>query len=125
MAPTSEPLLSSYSAEREAVGAKVLADAGRLTAMAVLRNPTAQAARNLVGGWLLGLSPVRRAMADNLAEVSIGYPKSPLNGPAGRGLHGPGPGERLPPPEGEIPARLQAEVAGAGRIRAARLYCAG
>jgi len=99
-----EPLLASYSAEREVVGAKVLADAGRLTAMALLKNPTAQAARDLVGGWLLGLSPVRKAMADNLSEVSIGYPKSPLNGAAGRGLRGPEPGDRLVTPEGETPA---------------------
>jgi hypothetical protein len=99
-----DPLLASYSAEREAVGAKVLADTSRLTAMAVLRNPAAQAARNLVGGWLLGLSPVRQAMADTLAEVSVGYPKSPLNGDAAHGVRGPAPGERLPPSEERTPA---------------------
>ena len=99
-----DPLLESYNAEREGVGARVLADAGRLTALALLRNPAAQAARNLVGGWLLGLSPVRRSISDTLAEVGISYPKSPLNGPAARGLGGPAPGERLATPEGETPA---------------------
>ncbi len=99
-----DPLLESYNAEREAVGAKVLADAGRLTALALLRNPAAQAARNLVGGWLLGLSPMRRRISDTLAEVGISYPKSPLNGPAARRLGGPAPGERLATPEGETPA---------------------
>jgi 2-polyprenyl-6-methoxyphenol hydroxylase-like FAD-dependent oxidoreductase len=99
-----DPLLASYSAEREAVGAKVLADASRLTAMAVLRNSAAQATRNLVGSWMFGLLPVRRAMADALAEVSIGYPKSPLNGDAAHGVKGPVPGQRLPPSETRTPA---------------------
>ena len=44
-----EGLLDSYSAERSAVGEKVLKAAGRLTAIAMLRNHTAQAVRNFVG----------------------------------------------------------------------------
>ncbi len=98
-----DPLLDSYSAERSAVGAQVLANAGRLTALAVMQNRAAQAVRNLAGSVLLGLAPVRRAMVDTLAEVTIGYPRSPLNGPHAHGLGGPAPGERVPPVAGQVP----------------------
>jgi hypothetical protein len=96
-------LLDSYSKERSAVGDKVLADAGRLTAIAVMRNHAAQGVRNLIGGFLFGLAPVRQAMADTLSEVSIGYPRSPLNGAHGHGLGGPAPGERLAAVDGQRP----------------------
>ena len=96
-------LLDSYSVERGAVGAQVLAAAGRLTALAVLKNQTAQTVRNLLAGVLLGLAPVRRAMADTLSETSVGYARSPLNGPSARGLHGLAPGERMPPVAGQRP----------------------
>ncbi len=99
--PAAERLLASYSPERSAVGAEVLKQAGRLTAIAVLHNPAAQAVRDFVGGLLLGLAPVRRAMAETLTEIAIGYPKSPLNGPHGAG--GPAPGERVPPVAGQTP----------------------
>jgi 2-polyprenyl-6-methoxyphenol hydroxylase-like FAD-dependent oxidoreductase len=96
-----ERLLDSYSPERSAVGDQVLKAAGRLTAVATLRNPVAQGVRNLVGHLMLGLAPVRRAVADTMTEVSVGYPDSPLNGP---GLHdGPRPGERVAPVAGEVP----------------------
>jgi 2-polyprenyl-6-methoxyphenol hydroxylase-like FAD-dependent oxidoreductase len=98
-----EPLLDSYSPERSAVGDAVLKAAGRLTAVATLRNPVAQGVRNLVGHLVLGLAPVRRAIADTMTEVSIGYPDSPLNGPALRGGAGPRPGERVAPVAGEDP----------------------
>jgi hypothetical protein len=96
-------LLDSYSAERGAVGEQVLKAAGRLTAIALMKNHTAQTLRNLIGGFLLGLAPVRRAMADTLTEISIGYPESPLNGPHERGLAGPAPGERIAPVAGQLP----------------------
>jgi 2-polyprenyl-6-methoxyphenol hydroxylase-like FAD-dependent oxidoreductase len=97
----SAALLASYSPERSAVGEQVLKQAGRLTAVAVMHNHTAQTVRNFVGGLLLGLAPVRRAMADRLTEITIGYPHSPLNGPHGAG--GPAPGERVPPVAGATP----------------------
>jgi hypothetical protein len=96
-------LLDSYSKERSAIGDQVLAAAGRLTAIAMMKNHTAQIARNLLGGFLFGLSPVRRAMADTLSETSIGYADTPLNGAHGRGLAGPAPGERVRPADGEAP----------------------
>ena len=94
-------LLDSYSPERSKVGDEVLKNAGRLTAVGTLRNPVAQAVRNLVGQFMLGLAPVQREFADTMTEVSIGYPDSPLNGP---GMHaGPKPGERVAPLAGQVP----------------------
>jgi 2-polyprenyl-6-methoxyphenol hydroxylase-like FAD-dependent oxidoreductase len=94
-------LLDSYSVERSAVGDAVLRDAGRLTSLAILRNHTAQAVRNLVGGLLFGLVPVQHAMAGKLSEISVGYSKTPLNGPQQHGLEGPAPGQRLKPISGQ------------------------
>jgi 2-polyprenyl-6-methoxyphenol hydroxylase-like FAD-dependent oxidoreductase len=99
----SDLLLDSYSQERSAIGDQVLEAAGRLTAVAVLRNPALQAVRNAVARLALGLAPVRRGMADTLSEVSIGYAHSPLNGNAPHGAPAPGPGERIAPQQGETP----------------------
>jgi len=96
-----ERLLASYSAERSPIGAQVVANTGRLTWLAMLRSHTAQSIRNFVAGQVFGLAPVRRAMAEAVTEISIGYPDSPLNGPAHH-AH-PAPGERMPPQPGEPP----------------------
>jgi 2-polyprenyl-6-methoxyphenol hydroxylase-like FAD-dependent oxidoreductase len=98
-----EALLDSYSVERSAVGDQVLKAAGRLTMIATMRSHTAQAVRNLVGRILLGLNPVRRAMVNNMAEISVGYDHSPLNGAS---VHNAvcAPGHRLAPVDGRIPA---------------------
>jgi 2-polyprenyl-6-methoxyphenol hydroxylase-like FAD-dependent oxidoreductase len=74
-----EPLLGSYSAERSPVGRMVLAQTGRLTAMATLQNTALQALRNHAASLLLGLAPVQAAMAKNLSEITIGYKDSPLS----------------------------------------------
>ena len=91
-----EPLLSSYSAERSAVGKQVLADAGHLTMLATIRSGVLQTMRNHVASLVFGWSPVRRAMATKLSELSIGYPHSPLTVPGKQGHAGPAPGERVP-----------------------------
>lgn len=91
-----EPLLSSYSIERSAVGHQVLVNAGRLTTLATLRSTVWQEVRNRVASLVFGLSPVRATMANTLAELSIGYPNSPLTIPGGHRLTGPAPGERAP-----------------------------
>ena len=54
-----ESLLDSYSPERNAVGEMVLRNASRLTDVATLANPAAQAARNLVARFLLGFHAVQ------------------------------------------------------------------
>ena len=79
-------MLDSYSLERSSVGEKVLKAAGRLTAVAVLENHTAQTVRNFLGHVLFGLVAVRRALANEMTELSIGYEHSPLNGPRRTGF---------------------------------------
>jgi len=49
-------LLESYSAERSAVGRKVLTDAGRLTFLAVLHSGVAQSIRNHAASLVFGLA---------------------------------------------------------------------
>lgn len=96
-----ETLLDSYSVERSTIGDQVLKAAGRLTMIATMRNHTAQTVRNLFGRILLGLNPVRKAMVNNMAEISVGYDRSPLNGAS---FHGATcvPGHRLAPIAGWI-----------------------
>ncbi|MBB6185962.1 FAD-dependent monooxygenase [Rhodanobacter sp. MP7CTX1] len=96
-----DKVLDSYSPERSKVGEQVLKDAGRLTAMGAAKNPLAQYARNIVSHFVLGIASVREKIADGMAEVAIGYPDSPLNGPALRGANGPKPGERVMPVSGQ------------------------
>ena len=88
-------LLNSYDLERRAVGHLVLRNAARLTDVATLRNPLGQQLRNLVAHLMMGLPAVRQAMAASMAEVSIGYPDSPLNRGSASGRSGPfGAGDR-------------------------------
>lgn len=95
-------LLDSYSAERSEVGEDVLKSSAQLTAVGTLRNPIAEELRNFVGHFALGLAPVQHAFANKMSQVSIGYPRSPLNGPPFRGS-GPRPGERVEPIDGQAP----------------------
>lgn len=96
-------LLESYSIERSAIGEQVLADAGRMTALATLRNQAAQVVRNLVGRVVLGLAPARDALVNKMTEVAIEYENSPLNGPRTHGADGPSPGMRILPLNGQPP----------------------
>jgi 2-polyprenyl-6-methoxyphenol hydroxylase-like FAD-dependent oxidoreductase len=91
-----EPLLGSYSAERSEVGREVLANAGRLTTIALIRGAVAQSIRNHVARLLFGLSPVMRAMTHQMSELSIGYPNSPLTRAEGHHHSGPHAGARAP-----------------------------
>jgi 2-polyprenyl-6-methoxyphenol hydroxylase-like FAD-dependent oxidoreductase len=72
-------LLDSYSPERNGVGEMVLRNAGRLTDMATLSHPAAQAARNLALRFLLGFHAVQDRMAATMSEIEIAYPGSPLS----------------------------------------------
>ncbi|MFO0956711.1 MAG: FAD-dependent monooxygenase [Isosphaeraceae bacterium] len=91
-----EPMLASYNIERGEVGRRVLQDAGRFTWLAILRGGIQQEARNAIASLVFGLAPVRRAMADQLTELSIGYPKSPLTFRSHHASGGPAPGDRAP-----------------------------
>lgn len=92
-----EPLLDSYSAERSEVGRQVLANAGRMTQMAMLKGALLQGLRNHVAALVFGLAPARRAMNNLLAELSIGYPDGPLTEAGSPLSGGPAAGERVPP----------------------------
>ncbi len=94
-------LLDSYSSERHAVGAEVIAQAGRLTKVAVVASPVLQEIRNRVLSLVMGISPVRDLVTAQMTEISIGYPRSSLNGPDDGARHKPG--ERMRPVKGEAP----------------------
>ncbi|MEA2817085.1 MAG: hypothetical protein QOI93_4786 [Rhodospirillaceae bacterium] len=71
-------LLDSYSVERSAVGDMVLRNASRLTDAAIVRNPIIQGLRNTVVKFALGFPQLGHRVANLLAELDIGYPRSPL-----------------------------------------------
>jgi 2-polyprenyl-6-methoxyphenol hydroxylase-like FAD-dependent oxidoreductase len=98
-----DSLLDSFSPERSMVGDEVLKQAGRLTVVGTLKNPTLQSIRNHVVHFMFGLSTIQNAFADSMTEVSIGYPNSPLNAREGNTHGGPKPGERAPIREEEAP----------------------
>jgi 2-polyprenyl-6-methoxyphenol hydroxylase-like FAD-dependent oxidoreductase len=103
-------LLDSYSPERSAVGDRVLKNAGRLTEAATLRNPLLQDVRNAVVRFAATFPHFRHKVADQLAEMDIGYPDSPLTAGNGHGASGPRSGERWPHrlPEGAGGAKFTA-----------------
>ena len=89
-------LLDSYSRERSAVGDRVLRNAGLMTEAATLRNPLLQDVRNAILRFAAGFPQVRHKVADQLAEMDIGYPDSPLTARNGDVAQGPKAGERWP-----------------------------
>ena len=98
---TATPLLDSYDPERRAVGAQVIAMSGRLIRLGTLKNPLARQLRNVAMPFLLGLAPVRHALAGELTETTTHYPESPLNGASWEA--GGRAGSRVAPREGEPP----------------------
>jgi 2-polyprenyl-6-methoxyphenol hydroxylase-like FAD-dependent oxidoreductase len=74
-----ELLLESYSIERSAIGDEVLAAAGRLTEVAIMKGEITQSIRNHVASLVFGLAPVRSMAAKALSELAISYKNSPLN----------------------------------------------
>jgi 2-polyprenyl-6-methoxyphenol hydroxylase-like FAD-dependent oxidoreductase len=97
-----EALLDTYSPERSGVGDAVLKNTSRLTAIGTLHSPVAEELRNIVGRVALGLAPVQHAVVDNMSQVSVGYPESPMNG-VWRGSFHPAPGHRMAPIAGASP----------------------
>ncbi len=86
-------LLATYSLERSRVAADVLRNAGRMTEVAVVRNPMLQELRNLAASALGHLAAFRQRLVNQLSEVDIAYPESALTRPGG-GAQGPRPGDR-------------------------------
>lgn len=91
-------LLDSYSPERGAVGDRVLRNAGRLTEAAVMRNPILQDVRNTIVRFATGFPLIQHKVADQLSELDIGYPQSPLSITGHHFPQGPKVGERWPHP---------------------------
>ena len=98
-----ERMLASYSPERSGVGEQILKATGMATRIGTLHGGFKQAVRNELAGFILGLHAVQRIAANTLMEISVGYPSSPLNGPAADLDAGPKPGERAPIRSGESP----------------------
>ncbi|AMM26358.1 FAD-dependent monooxygenase [Variovorax sp. PAMC 28711] len=93
MAPT---LLDSYSVERSAIGDQVLRNAGNMTAVAMIRNPVLQGLRDLAAGTLGQVPALRQRLVDQLTELDLHYPDSPLtSAPRGASRH-PAGGDRAP-----------------------------
>lgn len=89
-----DSLLDSYSPERSGVGEIVLRNAGRLTEAATMRNPIAQGLRNTIVKFATGFPAIRHKIADQLTEMDIAYPDSPLTVKNGHVENGPKSGER-------------------------------
>jgi len=89
-------LLDSYSVERSAVGDMVLRNASRLTDAAIIRNPIVQDLRNTVVKFALAFPQLGHRVANLLAELDIGYPKSPLTVTGAHHPSGRKAGERWP-----------------------------
>jgi 2-polyprenyl-6-methoxyphenol hydroxylase-like FAD-dependent oxidoreductase len=89
-------LLDSYSIERREIGRQVLANAGRLTTLAVMRGGVKQAMRNHIAALFFGLPAAREKMAQRMSELSNGYRHSPLTRARKKSAPDPAPGERAP-----------------------------
>jgi 2-polyprenyl-6-methoxyphenol hydroxylase-like FAD-dependent oxidoreductase len=87
-------LLDSYSSERSPIADEVLKVTGRVTSLGTVKGKAAQFLRNHTAALVLGLPIVRRLAAESAAEISIGYPHSPLN--AAGSYRDPAPGTRAP-----------------------------
>ncbi|MBV1836281.1 FAD-dependent monooxygenase [Acetobacter estunensis] len=88
-------LLDSYSIERSGVARQILSESGRMTRVVLLRGSLKQMIRNVIVKWIFSIPAIRRAIANRLSGIRIGYPNSPLNMGSTRGLRGPAPGQRL------------------------------
>ncbi len=74
-----EPLLTSYSVERSAVGDQVLSNAEKFTTLSTLRNPVARSLRDHIAPLIGSFQFVRDKIRDQWFELSINYRHSPLS----------------------------------------------
>ena len=89
-------LLDSYSIERSAIGDQVLRSTGRMTRIAMLQNPLLRELRDRLAGTLSRLPAIQQRLVDQLTELDLHYPHSPLNAkPHGAASH-PAAGARAP-----------------------------
>ncbi|HUJ58441.1 MAG TPA: FAD-dependent monooxygenase [Kofleriaceae bacterium] len=72
-------LLDSYHAERHAIGRRVLAQTDLATRLGLARG-LAASIRNQVARFVTSFEPVRSKLARDAAELTVGYPQSPIVG---------------------------------------------
>ncbi len=89
-------LLDSYSPERSAIGEQVLRNAGIMTKVAITANPILRQLRSLAAGALSHLPMLQQKLVDQLTEVDLHYPDSPLTSSPRGASHHPAGGERAP-----------------------------
>jgi 2-polyprenyl-6-methoxyphenol hydroxylase-like FAD-dependent oxidoreductase len=89
-------LLDSYSPERSAIGEQVLRNAGNMTKVALISNPLLQQIRSIAAGALGHIPALRQRIVDQMTEVDLHYPDSPLTQRPHGAAHRPAPGERAP-----------------------------
>jgi 2-polyprenyl-6-methoxyphenol hydroxylase-like FAD-dependent oxidoreductase len=75
---SSPSLLETYSLERLPIARSVLRGTDILTRIVALQNPLARSMRDHLVPLLMSISPLRRRAENNLSEVAIAYPDSPL-----------------------------------------------
>lgn len=73
-----ERLLDSYHAERYPVGHRVLHETDRMTKAFTLKNPVAIQLRNQLMKFLTSFEVVKDKLANNMAELLVQYPHSPI-----------------------------------------------
>jgi len=78
------------------VGDMVLRNASRLTEAATLRNPIAQGLRNTIVKFATGFPALQHKIANQLSEMDIAYPDSPLSASGAYSVSGPAAGARWP-----------------------------
>lgn len=71
-------LLDSYHAERYPVGHRVLHETDRMTKAFTLKNPVAIHLRNQLMKCLTSFDAVKHTLANNMAQLLIQYPDSPI-----------------------------------------------
>lgn len=97
-----DPFLDSYSQEREPIGAEVVHKTSRARKAITVRNPLAKGLRNALVSFAASFEFVRHKLAEEAAELTVRYPKSPLNREVHPGSaawllgHGVHPGDRAP-----------------------------
>ncbi|MDB5827348.1 MAG: hypothetical protein JWQ73_1568 [Variovorax sp.] len=87
-------LLDSYSPERSAIGAQVIANAGNLTKLTMIKNPILIELRRVGVLAVSHVPALRQRFADQLAETSLHYEHSPLNAHPSGAASTPAAGER-------------------------------
>jgi 2-polyprenyl-6-methoxyphenol hydroxylase-like FAD-dependent oxidoreductase len=109
-------LLDSYDAERHPVGASVVKLTSTMTDLGTSSNPAVKVARAVML-TVVGATSLSEKLASEIAEVSIGYPHSPIVSSSlssRQARHAPRPGLHAPYIEGLDLTRHTAVVVGAG-----------